>query len=152
MQLDQYFTSALEDSRAQSQLIGDYVRGRSANGAYVQRHWMIPTRASTFNPLSIASLGTAFSRYDLNLEYAQQLSGTPSDTSGCIGHTIADGLQINYLAMMERAFRERHKTDVRCQMHLAGRRLAHGDTNGVHTGAVKPYVQSFIDGAVTVPN
>jgi hypothetical protein len=106
---------------------------------------MIPSRAGTFSPTSIASLGTAFNRQALNQDYAQQMSGSGKST---VGDTIRAGLQINYLAMLERAFRERHKTDVRCQMHVTGRRIAHGLAGGVHTGSVQAHVQSFINNNV----
>lgn len=144
MNLDAYFTQALTDSQTQSQKIGDYMRGGTDVSGYIQRHWMIPSRAGTFVSTDIANLGTAFSRRDLNLDYTAQHTNDPTATSGMVGNVIVDGLQINYLGMLERAFRERHKTDVRLQMHLCGRRLAHGDAAGIHV-AIKNYTQNYID-------
>ena len=153
--LDPFFTQLLQDVQTQSQLIADYIRGKvsSTTSTYTQRNWMIPSKANaSFTPTDIPNLGQAFSRQALNQDYSQQLINGASASGGMVGNVLVDGLQINYLAMMERAFRERHKTDVRCQMHLCGRRLAHGDPNGVHTGAVKAHVQSFINSTVVVPN
>ena len=109
---------------------------------------MIPAKAAqNFVPTAINTLGQAFSRSNLNQQYTAQLSN-----NGMVGNTLGVGIQLNYMAMLERSFRERHKTDVRCQMHLSGRRLAHGDTSGVHTGGVQPYVQAFLTNTVMVQN
>lgn len=149
--LDVGFTAALDDAKTQSQLIGDYIRGKSASSYYYQRHWMIPSRAGSFSPTSIADQGSAFSRFMLNKEYSDNLNNGVTDTTGMMGNIIVDGIQINYMAMLERSFRERHKTDVRLQMHVSGRRIAHGLENGVHTGGVKAFVQSYIDNTRVVP-
>ena len=159
--LDSNFTQMLTDAQTQSQNIGNYLRGGTASGSgsYVQRHWMIPSRASSFNPTNISQLGYPVLRSSLNQEYSQQLTtatsnspGNQGATGGMVGNIIVSGLQINYMAMWERSFRERHKTDVRCQMHLCGRRLAHGDQQGVHVGLVQPFVQQFINVTKVVPN
>ena len=151
MQLDSHFTQLMTDMQTKSLQIGQYLRGQQSGSAYIQRCWMIPTYSPSFSPTNVPNLGTAFSRTALNTDYANQLSGGGTAT-GYIGHQMVDGIQINYLAMMERAFRERHKTDVRCQLHLCGRRIGHGQTNGVHTGSVQPYVQSLIDNSQVVVN
>ena len=114
---------------------------------------MIPSKAGSFKPTDIKNLGKAFDRTAVNQEYPDMLNNGASETDGMMGNIIVDGLQINYMAMWERSFRERHKTDVRLQMHVAGRRTAHGlnkssgsdPIKGVHTGAIQPFVQNYID-------
>ena len=150
MNLDPGFTTGLTDMTTQSKRIADELRGNTDSGGYIARHWMIPSRSGTFNPTDIFNLSTAFKRTDLNKEYESQLTSKRSSTTeGMMGNIIVDGLQIAYMSMWERSFRERHKTDVRMQMHLAGRRTTHGDpTAGVHNGCVKKYVQSFLDNTI----
>jgi len=148
MQLNSGFTTILTDLTTQSKLISDSIRGTTAGSDYVERHWMVPSTSGTFNPTDIPNLSTPFNRTALNTEYSQQLSGS-SSSGGMMGNIIVDGLQIAYMSMWERSFRERHKTDVRMQMHLAGRRRTHGDpTDGVHKGCVQKYVQAFLDNTV----
>jgi hypothetical protein len=142
MDLNADFTQVLDDLTTQSHDIAKYIMSGSTDA----RSWMIPTNATDFDPTDIENLGEAFNRDDLNSEYADQLKG--SDTDCNMGNIMADNAQLAYMMMWERSFRERHKTDVRMRMHLAGRRKAHGDDqHGIHIGCVKDYVQSFIDNA-----
>ena len=50
---------------------------------------------------------------------------------GVSGDLTVSCLQGDYLASMERAFRLRHSTSIRRQLHAAARRKGHGDETGV---------------------
>ena len=104
--------------------------------------WMIPTGVSgwTFEPTDVPNLGEPFDRTQVNQDYQDVLSGSGS-TNNQLKETMAAHIQIGYLAVMERAFRERHRLMPRAFGLAQGRGLAHGDsTDGVHIGSVKQHV------------
>lgn len=74
-----------------------------------------------------------------------------------VAHTAGNGTQaeatsakyqIDELAAMERAFRLRHATHVRCQAHAAARRGAHGSPLGVIYRKIKAANDFLLAGAI----
>lgn len=107
-------------------------------GNQVQRYWMVPTITGILNPTDIAALGNGFDRSQLHADYSAEHADN-GQRNKAMGYSI----QINYLGMMERAFRERHRTPTRALMLLAGRKRAHSDPAGVPQGSVLAYVNDL---------
>jgi hypothetical protein len=137
--VDAQFSSLMDDMTDFSTKISDYL----ISDGSTQREWMIPDAAGggwTFDPTDIPNIGDPFDRSGPNATYAAEYSGSGSPDNE-IRTVMGTHVEINYMGMMERAFRERHRTVVRAQYLLAGRRKAHGDTSyGVHKASVQGYV------------
>jgi len=116
------------------------------------RPWMIPSTATTGEidkdgksvPISIfdiKNLSAAFERSGPNQKYEEEMSkGSESTVGVCMGAKV----QIDYLGMMERAFRARNASPIRCYTHAASRRKAHGDPQGVHVNSVLEFVTNLM--------
>jgi len=110
-------------------------------GGDTARPWMMPPlRDWDGNLLDIAGIAKAFARDEPNEDYKDSLN----TDAGTVGHAMGAKLQIDYMAMMERAFRTRHATVARCTTHAAGRRRAHGEPAGIHIGSVLQYAQDLL--------
>jgi len=136
--VDAQFARLMDDMVTFSGLISTYLESTGA-----QRLWMIPAGfVGNFNPTSIANLGEPFDRDDVNSALVAEYSG-----SGESKVKVAMGLsvEIAYMCMMERAFRERHRTPTRGLTLLAGRRKAHSDATNVHKDAVEAFAQELLD-------
>jgi len=136
--VDSQFTSLMDDMADFSEKISDYL----ISDGSTQRLWMVPDAAVawTFNPTEPDKMGEPFDRTDVNKVYSDEYSGAASADNE-IRTVMGAHVEINYMGMMERAFRERHRTVVRAQYLLAGRRKAHSDTSdGVHKAGVEGYV------------
>ena len=139
--VDAQFTQLMDDMALFSSTLSQYLESDA-----MQRLWMIPTGAAggwSFNPTDIPGIGDPFDRSDVNSDYADEYSGAGEDK---IKVAMGLNVEIGYMCMMERAFRERHRTPTRALMLLAGRRAAHGDVvNGVHKSSVEGFVQELLD-------
>jgi hypothetical protein len=134
-----------------SQLMTDMSNFAATNAKYAQsvsstqKLWMIPTNASsngTWDPVlgsAIQNLNAAFGRSALNSSYSNAHTSSGNTVADVIGfHT-----QLAYMAVMERAFRERHKTVARATIHNGARKIAHGSGVGVHLGSVLQYMTNM---------
>lgn len=140
VQVDQNFLLHLLHLSARS---NDAYKAATLTG---QRRWMMPPAGTwSGDPLDVAGMDGAFDRDRLNELYAEAL-GDPSK-GGTVGDCAAAKLQIDYTAVMERAFRTRHMTYRRAVAHAQGRRKAQGAATGVFVGSVLPYVQNVIEAA-----
>jgi hypothetical protein len=102
-----------------------------------QRQWMVPDLGS--GSFTIPGLAKAFDRTEMGNGYATAFTSP----QGSAGDAMAAKLQSDYLASQERAYRCRKNGKVRCGLHAATRRTAHGAKNGVF-GRVSSYVQDVI--------
>lgn len=137
--IDGRFYTILVDVTYACQYIGEYL-----TGVGTQRRWMIPSADLVgwqFDPTDVPTVGTPFDRANVNYGYGLQYSGGAGfKVNDIMGYSV----EINYMGMMERAFRERHKLVTRATLHAAGRKKAHGDASyGVHIGAVAQYVTNL---------
>jgi len=137
------FSSLMDDMATFGQAISGYLQQSPAG---TQRFWMIPagyTGGWTFNPVDIPNMGDPFNRTTSNSGYSAEYAGTGENKSKV---AMGRNLEICYMGMMERAFRDRHRTPTRALMLLAARRGAHGNvTYGVHKASVEGYVQELLD-------
>jgi hypothetical protein len=117
----QNFEDRLSDVRDQSYINGYYMYDGSQ-----PRTWMVPSNFA-LDPDDPTTLGQPFDRSAANEGYATVIS-----SGAAAGKAMGFNIQINYLACMERAFRERHKTRCRGYAHTIARFGAHGQANGVH--------------------
>jgi hypothetical protein len=134
------FTSLMDDMQGFSLRTYAYLFGSG-----YQRYWMIPTGYSggwVFNPTNIAGLHDPFTRGEANTALSNEYSGSGDNQ---VNLTMGYGLQIGYMGMMERAFRDRHRTVTRAQMLVSGRKAAHGDASGVHKGAVEGHITELLN-------
>ena len=102
-----------------------------------QRSWMVPDLGT--GDLTVPGLAKAFDRSTVADNYSQILTSQ----DGTDGDAMAAKLQSDHLAAQERAYRLRSAGPVRCGLHAAARRAAHGMTNGVF-GRVDSYVQDLL--------
>jgi hypothetical protein len=93
----------------------------------------------------LVGMNSAFSRDVLNSMYSAALFDP--NTGGTVGDCITAKAQIDWIATMERAFRTRHASRIRCAAHASARRRGHGSTNGIFTGTVLGYVQGMVQAA-----
>ena len=108
-----------------------------------QRPWMTLDHGSwSGNPFDIPGMTGAFDRDDINQHYAEMLSD-PANL-GSLGSSLALKLQVDWLAVLERAFRTRHASSVRCAVHAAARRKGHSSGAGIFSIGTLGYVQNII--------
>lgn len=140
-----YFQDLMERIRCRSEQIAVYMTG---NQTYPRRWMDPPDRGWDGDPLNIEDIKYPFDRAELNQE-AEDLF---SDSDGTTGKCGAREIQLAYMGMMERAFRLRHMTTPRAEMHSAGRRTAHGSYEGIHVGDIIKYVQTMLDAGEIPPD
>ena len=134
--LDKVFLDRLEELRTQAASLANSLQGASS------RKWQVPEADGwDGNVLDLEGISKAYDRQGLNQAYEDLLKG---GKGGSVGECAALKLQIDYLAVLERAFRTRHMTSVRARMHAAGRRRGHGNKSGVFTGSIVPHVQNLL--------
>jgi hypothetical protein len=139
--VDAQFTSLMDDMQGFCDASEDYLRGVGT-----QREWMIPagyTGGWEFQPHDIPNVGDPFTRDQANQPndlYKKEYQGLGDQEVRTI---MGTHVEIHYMAMMERAFRERHRLPTRAMIHLGARHKAHADANGVHKYGVEGYVQEL---------
>lgn len=97
--------------------------------APVQRGWQSPPAVAGVgawdgNPFTIdgdESIGVPFYRTDLNKAYIAAITSSGGTGGGRVVDRMTTKIQVDYLAAMERAFRARHASSVRCTAHAAAR-------------------------------
>lgn len=142
--IDDVFTNNLKDLTTQ-----DGQQGKASRG-YGPRKWNIPETsvqskhkdAGALDLLDIAGITAGFDRENIDTNYAELIQdGTDPGTCGDV---ISVKTQGDYIAIMERAFRARHATPVRCIAHAMGRRFGHSYDAGVFLGGVLKHVQDAL--------
>jgi len=99
----------------------------------VPRPWMIPKKLEgIFDPLDIEGMKKGFDRSDPNNKYIEEIEKDKSVLAKCSSYRM----QMCYIIMMERAFRARHASFVRCSIHSVARRKGQGKEQGVHIRGV----------------
>lgn len=68
-----------------------------------------------------------------------------------IGESMVVTIIIEYISALERAFRTRHASYVRCKMHSAARRVGHGASNGPIRGVIVTWLNRLLEGAFDDP-
>lgn len=96
------------------------------------RVWQIPPSLKT--ALSdIGGITKGFDRDELNKLFSSLIED--SSAMGTAGDVVGVKIQVDYVAAMERAFRARHASPLRCLAHAAARRKGHGDSAGIFSDA-----------------
>lgn len=104
-----------------------------------QRVWMAPANWMG-DPFDIPNQHLpAFDRTEINQNYEE----LHTDKDGRVGGAASLKMQLDCTAVMERAFRSRHASSVRCQLHAAARHAGHGHTAGVFPRVVD-YAQDLL--------
>lgn len=146
--VDARFENLMTDMENFCQKEADYYSGTSSTEG---KPWMVPESDTDskltgwiFSPFNIEGMKTPFDRTDVNQLYQDEYDPSKADSGSAdneIRVAMGANLQIAYMGMMERSFRERHKTPCRALLHATGRKKAHGDAS---TGVHKQYVQNYI--------
>lgn len=113
-----------------------------ADKGQAQRVW---ANAEDLEPLNIPTLGSPYERDDINTNYVDCLSD--GDSPGTVGDVVAVKTQGDILATMERGFRARHASSIRCRAHAAARRMGHGHAKGIFSEASGPL--KYVTAALT---
>jgi hypothetical protein len=135
------FQTNLQDIAAQDGKQADMIRGKG------DRPWNRPKLAP--DPLDIAGITNAYNRQEVDANYAELLK-VGSDPGTC-GDVICVKTQGDYIAEMERGFRARHATPVRCIGHALARRRGHANDAGVFLGGVLKHVQDALKSGQSIP-
>ena len=140
--IDPLFQSHIDSLKEQSRRI--FISTLSGNDTTnpcdvtSQRKWQIPeANGWDLNLFSISDMNNAFDRATINEVYlrAQMKTDPVGDFDkapageGRVSDCQVLKLQIDYMAVRERAFRLRHATSIRCKMHGATRRRGHSSWN-----------------------
>ena len=117
----------------------------------VQRLWMMPSLETWNGDLfNISGIGDAFCRDEFNAAYAEAVETAGTVAGGRLADRYVSKVQLYYIAAMERAFRARHASSVRCNYHAAGRRRGHGGEFSVFA-AVKDYLLNTLASGYSGP-
>lgn len=130
------FSERLADMMSQSQQVS-----QAESTTNTQRIWMVPEDWSG-DVFDIAGMHQpSFDRAEINGEYETVCGG-----NGNVGDAGSLKVQIDVVSGMERAFRFRHASHIRCVQHAAARHAGHGNGQGVF-GAIRNYAQDLIKAA-----
>lgn len=103
--------------------------------------WFRPTGFST-DPFDTQSLADGFSRDEANVDFSRIIN--PEDP-GTTGDLIAVATMVDYLAVMQRAFRARHTASrARMAAQAAARKKGHGNVQGVFSQLPLEYVRNLL--------
>jgi hypothetical protein len=102
-------------------LAGDAEKALNNEG---QPSWMLPERNGwDGNLFDIPGMKEPFDRREMYDDFVDVVKDASSP--GVTADLTAIQLQGDFLAAMERAFRERHKTKIRCNVQAAARQMGH---------------------------
>ena len=90
----------------------------------------------------IPGISLAFCRCKMAEDFKKAV--TDVKKPGVSGDLIATQIQGDYLATMERAFRTKHMTRVRCAMHAAARHNGMGHDTGIFKRGLEGYVTGIL--------
>jgi hypothetical protein len=140
--VDPLFTQRIRELADQSKALGASYRDGDA------RTWQVPEEVK--NTLDIPGITEAFARGDMNDMYEKCIADATNP--GTVGDVVSMKTQIDYIANMERGFRARHATPIRCLVHAAARRIGHGHPQGVLIGGVLKEAQDAITAGQVKPS
>ena len=133
-QIHQVFTKRLQDWQKLSAKLK-----KAESSTQTQRVWMAPSDWDG-DPFNIPGMHEpSFDRTPINEDYEQ----VAVDTEQHVGRAGCLKIQLDAVAQMERAFRYRHASGIRCVLHAAARHGGHGNAKGVF-GAVANYAQDLL--------
>jgi len=83
----------------------------------------------------------SFDRTEINTNYLECHSGDADNEAG-VGDAGSLKIQLDYVAVAERAFRSRHASHLRCLAHAAARYAGHANDQGAFS-SVQNYAQDL---------
>jgi hypothetical protein len=134
VQVDPYFSDHLVFLAATA---AASVTGARAEGQPV---WYRPfLRGWSGNPLDVRGMKAAFDRSSLNALYKAGILQPAYKAK--TADAAAAKIQIDYIAALERAYRTRHATRIRCVAHNVGRKVGHSNAGGLFLGTILSHLQ-----------
>lgn len=133
---DVFFTN-INQLATSSEAIGTATKNGGA------RQWQVPEKVA--DVLDIPGTTAAFDRTEIDTNYVEVIGD--GENPGAVGDVVSLKTQGDYVGVMERGFRARHCTPVRCLAMAAARRVGHGDPRGVLMGGVVKYAQDSLTAA-----
>lgn len=136
--MDPQFETQLRSLRTQAQ--AEASQGRQGD----QVQWLIPDRNGWNGDLfDWQGMAKPFDRSQANQDFVQATSDPQNP--GNVGDLIVTTTQIDYLAVMERAFRMRHTMRrPRAMAHALGRKAGHGNDAGTFSQCGLEYVRGIL--------
>lgn len=135
-EIDQRLSKQVEELEKQSKRIADL----SIEGTETEEEtWLLGDKGEWDGDIfEIEKMGKAFDRKELNDKFTKTIDKSSNKSTG---EKLAQRLTGDLLMAMERAFRLRHASQVRCSLFAAGRSDGHGD--GGLTKITVSYVQDL---------
>lgn len=122
--IHEVFTQTINDLTEWAECTGKALNNEEQN------KWFIPDKVKwSADPLKIPEIEKAFDREKINENYRDLIKD--ANAGGTTGETMVLKQQLDYVAALERAYRLRHATSIRCSLHNSIRREAHGHAKGV---------------------
>lgn len=107
------------------------------------RRWFLPPQGDWSGDVQdIAGMTNLFDRQDIETNYEEIYQDAKAP--GTVGDVISLKMQSDYIACIERSFRARHATSVRCIALHMGRRKGHGDAESLFTTGVLKFAQDAL--------
>jgi|TARA_R110000824_G_scaffold16491_4_gene68428 hypothetical protein len=108
-----------------------------------QRRWHLVDKGDWDGDLfNITDIGKAFSRKENEEDVAEAIKdGASPGTSGDLMVSVMQG---DYLAAQERAFRVRHQSRARADIHAAARRMGHAHDKGIFKRGIKGVIENIL--------
>ena len=108
-----------------------------------QRRWHLVDKGDWDGDLfNITDIGKAFSREENEADVAETIKDGKSP--GTSGDLIVSVMQGDYLAAQERAFRVRHQSRIRADIHAAARRMGHASDKGIFKRGIKGVIENIL--------
>jgi len=111
------------------------------------RPWFVPADPEgnwSGDLFALEELNGLFSREDLGRRFDE---ATDPESPGVSGDLMAVQLQGDYLATMERAYRNRIRTSVRNKIHAAARRKGQSGASGVIIRGQRGFLERLLKGS-----
>jgi hypothetical protein len=140
------FSDRIKDLEEQANKQSEHFR--THNGV---RPWHTPESMKTRDLLDVPNLHEpAWNRDTINQNYCLDVVAGDATSAGTTGDIKALKVQIDFMAVEERAWRLRHATAVRCAAVAHGRLSGHGAKNNSVFSMVKTAAENYrISGGVT---
>jgi hypothetical protein len=110
-----------------------------------QTQWLMPTLEGEWDGdlFDIEGISESFNRDGANDKFEEATKD--AEDSGVVGDLVSATLQVDFMACMERAFRQRHTMRrPRTFAHMAARRQGHGNERGTLTQTNLEFIRNII--------
>ena len=133
-QMHPVFVTRVVEIAEQAQKVAE---AQQQTGGY---EWMLPDGLG--DPTQHAQVTEKFDRMSIGENYQKCIAS--GQDPGTIGDVVSLKMQGDYIAAMERGFRVRWASPIRCLAHAMARRKGHGHDKGIFKDGVIGFAQDAI--------